>query len=103
MFASTIRMALRAIAANLMRSALTVLGIVIGVASVVALVTIGEGATAQVRSEMSAMGDNLLIVRAGAARRPGEPHQDAAPLELEDAFAIAQEIRGIDQAAPPPQ
>jgi putative ABC transport system permease protein len=100
MLADTIRMALRSIVQNLMRSALTMLGIVIGVGSVVALITIGEGAAAQVKQEISSMGENLLTLHPGAPRRPGEPHQDAEPFTLEDARVIRQEISGIDHAAP---
>lgn len=100
MLSNTVFMALRAIRQNLMRSALTVLGIVIGVASVAALVTIGQGATEQVTREISAMGENMLMVRPGAARRPGEAHSSAPPFSLEDAAAIQREITGIDYAAP---
>jgi putative ABC transport system permease protein len=100
MLSNTLLMALRAIRQNLMRSALTVLGIVIGVASVAALVTIGQGATEQVAREIGSMGENLLMIRSGAAHRPGMPHTPAPSLTLDDTAAIEREIRGIDHVAP---
>ncbi len=65
MFGETLKLALRAIRRNLLRSFLTVLGVVIGVAAVIAMVTIGNGTTAQVTSEISKLGTNLLFVRPG--------------------------------------
>ncbi len=100
MFSNTLFMALRAIRQNLMRSALTVLGIVIGVASVAALVTIGQGAAEQVKREISSMGDNMLMIRPGAPHRPGMPHTSATAFELADAEAISREVSGIDYVAP---
>jgi putative ABC transport system permease protein len=99
-FKSTLFMSLRAIRRNAMRSFLTILGIVIGVAAVVALVTIGEGATAQVANEIGSLGENLLTVRPGADRRRGGPGQAASPFALGDAAAIEREISGIDHVAP---
>jgi len=93
-------MALRAIRRNAMRSFLTMLGIVIGVAAVVSLVTIGEGASQQVASEIGALGENLLTVRPGAERRPGGPRQAAEGFDLDDVAAIENEISGIDHVAP---
>ncbi len=93
-------MALRAIRQNAMRSALTILGIVIGVASVVALVTIGQGATLQVSREIGSLGENLLMLRPGARHRPGTPFAPGPGLTLDDAAAIAREVGGIDHVAP---
>jgi len=76
MFFETLKLALRAISRNMLRSFLTVLGVVIGVAAVIALVTIGNGTTAQVSTELSRLGTNMLFVRpassvpAGRAPRP---------------------------------
>jgi putative ABC transport system permease protein len=98
--ANAFLMALRAILRNKMRSTLTVLGIVIGVGAVVALVTIGRGATAQVQREIGALGTNLLTLQAGAERRPGEPRAAADPLDLGDADAIRKEVDGIAAIAP---
>jgi putative ABC transport system permease protein len=101
MFSNTLIMALRAIRRNAMRSVLTILGIVIGVAAVVALVTIGEGATQQVANQIGALGENLLTVQPGAPRRPGgPPGAPSSPFTLEDATAIGRDIRGLDRVAP---
>jgi len=100
MFKNTLFMALRAIRRNKMRSFLTILGIVIGVAAVVALVTIGEGATAQVADEIGSLGENLLTLRPGADRHRGGPGQAATPFVQGDADAVAREISGVDHVAP---
>jgi len=93
-------MALRAIRRNATRSVLTMLGIVIGVGAVVSLVTIGEGASEQVTSEIGALGNNLLTVRPGADRRRGGPRSAAEGFALDDAEAIEREINGLDAVAP---
>jgi putative ABC transport system permease protein len=100
MISNTFFMALRAIRQNVMRSALTVLGIVIGVGSVVLLVTIGQGASMQVADEIGAMGENLLTLRPGAAHRPGEPSAAAPSLTVQDAEAVVREVNGVDFVAP---
>jgi len=100
MFSNTLFMALRAIRRNATRSILTMLGIVIGVGAVVSLVTIGEGASQQVASEIGALGENLLTVRPGADRRPGGPRQESIPFTRDDADAIGREISGVDYVAP---
>ena len=61
-----IRVAFRALVRNKMRAALTMLGIIIGVAAVIAMVSIGQGASASVQAQISNMGTNLLFVSAGA-------------------------------------
>jgi len=99
MLASTLVMALREIRRNALRSALTTLGIVIGVAAVIALVTLGKGATERVTSDISSMGVNMIIVSPGAMRRYGAS-VDAAPLSLDDARAIEREIPAVTAAAP---
>ena len=81
-FAATIRIALRALARNKMRSMLTMLGIIIGVAAVIAMVGVGQGAQQKVQDQISAMGTNLLFVSAGNVNRGGAAsgqrrHQDA--------------------------
>ncbi|MBZ4659139.1 putative ABC transport system permease protein [Desulfacinum infernum DSM 9756] len=101
MIRQNIRMAIRTIRRNVLRSALTILGIVIGVAAVITLVTLGEGATAQVASEISSLGSNRLDVRPGQAHRgPGGVRSEADPLEAEDARAIAREVGGVEAVAP---
>ncbi|MGB3387697.1 MAG: ABC transporter permease [Pseudaminobacter sp.] len=67
----TIRLALRSIRRNVLRSFLTLLGIVIGVAAVIAMITIGNGTTQKVRSDISSLGSNLLVVRAARPDRGG--------------------------------
>jgi macrolide transport system ATP-binding/permease protein len=82
------RTALRALRANLFRSALTLLGIVIGVASVIAMLAIGDGAKQKVVDQISAMGTNLLMVRPGAPNQRGR--DTTATLVLDDVRAIAE-------------
>ncbi|MDR1854264.1 MAG: MacB family efflux pump subunit [Azoarcus sp.] len=93
------RTALRALRANLFRSALTLLGIVIGVASVIAMLAIGDGAKQKVVDQISAMGTNLLMVRPGAPNSRGR--DTTATLVIEDVKAIG----GVDNvlAAVPEQ
>jgi putative ABC transport system permease protein len=100
MLSNTLFMALRAIRRNLMRSTLTILGIVIGVGAVVALMTIGRGATAQVQSQIGALGDNLLTVQGGGSHRPGAASVASRALTLADADAIRRDIDGLDHLAP---
>ena len=77
MFTETIRLALQAVRRNALRSFLTVLGIVIGVGSVIAMVTIGNGTTAKVASDLAKLGSNLLFVAPGQFG-PGRASADAA-------------------------
>lgn len=81
------RTALRALRSNLFRSVLTLLGIVIGVASVIAMLAIGDGAKAKVVNQISAMGTNLLNVRPGAPNQRGR--DTTATLVIEDVRAIS--------------
>jgi putative ABC transport system permease protein len=96
---TTFVMALVAIRRNAMRSVLTTLGVVIGVASVIAMVTIGRGATASVTSDISSLGNNMLIVVPGADRRFGSSGS-AQPFTLEDVRAIRDEVHGVSAVAP---
>jgi putative ABC transport system permease protein len=97
----SIFLALRQIRRNLMRSSLTILGIVIGVGAVIIMVTLGKGATAQVTSDLAKLGTNLLQVRPGQGfRGPGGTRSTADMLEVEDANAIAREISGLSAVAP---
>ena len=99
MILATLLMALRELRRNTLRSLLTMLGIVIGVAAVIALVNIGEGATARVKADIGKLGDNLLIVRPGAGRR-SMSFTPAPPFKLADAEAIGREVSGVNQVAP---
>jgi len=95
----TILLALREIRRNVMRSFLTILGIVIGVASVITMVTLGGGATVQVTQQIASLGSNLLMVTPGKRMGPGQA-PTAAPFRAKDAEAIAQEIRSVAAVAP---
>jgi len=74
---------------------------VIGVASVIAMVTVGQGSTAQVQSDVASLGSNLLMIRPGSPTRgPGGGANDAAPLTLADMEALLRDIPDIVAAAP---
>jgi len=92
-------LALREIRRNIMRSSLTMLGIVIGVAAVIVMVNLGRGATEQVASQIASLGSNLLILRPGQHRGPGQ-RSEAPPFDAKDVEAIAREISGIAAVAP---
>jgi putative ABC transport system permease protein len=87
-----IKIALRALARNKVRSALTMLGIIIGVASVIAMVSLGQGAQRQVQDQISSMGTNMLIVSAGSQRSGGVRggSGSASSITVEDVAAISQ-------------
>ncbi|MET0657778.1 MAG: ABC transporter permease [Steroidobacteraceae bacterium] len=103
MLPNAILLALREIRRNVLRSALTILGIVIGVAAVITMVTIGEGATAQVQAEIGKLGTNLLQVFPGQGfRGPGGARQQSKRFEVEDADAIAT-LPGVAAVAPTAQ
>jgi putative ABC transport system permease protein len=92
-------LALRAIRRNVLRSSLTILGIVIGVAAVIVMVTLGSGATAQVTQNIASLGSNLLMVMPGQQMGPRQA-SGATPFELADAEAIAREVSGVMAVAP---
>jgi putative ABC transport system permease protein len=95
---NTLLLSLRAITRNVLRSFLTILGVVIGVAAVITMVTLGKGATRSVSDQISSMGSNLLMLRPG--QRFG-PTADAAPnFKLADVEAIRTQISSIDAVAP---
>jgi len=98
----TVLLALRAIRRNVLRSSLTILGIVIGVAAVIIMVTLGKGATEQVTSEIAKMGSNLLQVRPGQGMRGpmGGARMSANMFKITDAEAIEREISGLAATAP---
>jgi putative ABC transport system permease protein len=99
MWWNTILLALRAIRRNILRSFLTVLGIVIGVAAVITMVTIGGGATAQVQQQIASMGSNLLMVTPGKRLGPGQS-SDIVLFKESDGEAILREISLIAAVAP---
>src|SRR5438874_9874295 len=99
---SSIRVALRALGANKLRTTLTMLGIIIGVSAVIALMSIGRGAQAQVSSQIQGLGTNLLFVRPGAQRDQGgvRSNTNQAPtLTLDDSDAIAA-LPNVTASAP---
>jgi len=96
---NTILLAIREIRRNMMRSFLTMLGIVIGVGAVITMVTIGGGATVQITNQIAGLGSNLLMVTPGKRLGPGQA--STAPLfKAKDAEAIAAEIRSVAAVAP---
>ena len=92
-------LALREISRNAMRSILTMLGIVIGVAAVITMVTIGGGVTVQVTEQIASLGSNLLMVTPGQRLGPGL-RSSAASFDLDDARSIAREISSVAAVAP---
>ncbi|MBT9597688.1 MAG: ABC transporter permease [Vitreoscilla sp.] len=100
MIGNTVALALRAIHRNLLRSFLTVLGIVIGVAAVITMVTLGQGATRAVRDQISSLGSNLLQVRPGQRLGPGQGSAGAPAFKESDVEAIASQIGGLKAVAP---
>ena len=98
MWWNTLMLAMRAIRRNLMRSFLTILGVVIGVAAVITMVTLGNGATRSISDQIASMGSNLLMVRPG--QRFG-PAAEAAPnFKLADVEAVRTQISGVAAVAP---
>jgi len=99
MLGNSILLAFREIRRNVLRSFLTILGIVIGVAAVIIMVTIGGGATVQVSQQISSLGSNLLMVTPGKRLGPGQS-SDTVPFKVSDAEAIARDISSIAAVAP---
>ena len=101
-FMNTFRLALRALARNKMRSALTMLGIIIGVGAVIAVVSIGQGAQYLVQQGIQAMGTNAVFISAGSNRAGGvrQGYGGVKTLTIDDMNAILREIPIIKQAAP---
>jgi putative ABC transport system permease protein len=98
----TALIALRALRRNKMRSMLTALGIIIGVASVVAMVAVGDGAQARITSQVSALGQNLLTVFAGSKKSGGVNSGlgSASAITLADAEAIQREVPDVAAVSP---
>ncbi|MBL8945631.1 MAG: ABC transporter permease, partial [Myxococcales bacterium] len=92
---NTFVLALAAIRRNGGRSLLTALGVVIGVASVIAMVNLGRAAGQQVTANISAMGPNLLFVRPGMTAAAGGTRAEAIPFDPDDLQAIRSSIDGV--------
>jgi len=92
-------LAIKGIRRNLMRSFLTIVGIVIGVAAVITMVTLGNGATQSVKDQVSSMGSNLLMIRPGTSMR-GPTGAGTPDFSLADLKAIREQITGLAAVAP---
>jgi putative ABC transport system permease protein len=97
---NSLMLALREIRRNLLRSFLTILGIVIGVSAVITMVTLGNGATRAVREQISSLGSNLLMVRPGQRLGAGQSAAGAPAFTEADVEAVATQIGGIRAVAP---
>jgi putative ABC transport system permease protein len=97
---SAFLVALREIRRNLMRSFLTVLGIVIGVAAVITMVTLGNGATKMVADQIASLGSNLVVMRPGQRIGPGRDGAGSPPFQRADVEAIRSQIGGLQEIAP---
>ncbi|PLX33148.1 MAG: multidrug ABC transporter substrate-binding protein [Hyphomicrobiales bacterium] len=99
MFFETLKLAIQAIRRNVLRSFLTLLGIVIGVGAVIAMVTIGNGTTAKVQADMAKLGSNLLFIRPGQFG-PGRSSSQARPFNARDIAALRSQLGGVKAVAP---
>ena len=99
---ASFRIALKALIVNKMRSALTMLGIIIGVGAVIAMIAVGSGAKAQIMEHFVSMGSNLLIVRSGSSTSGGlRMGSGTVPtLTVDDSEAILNEIPSVELVAP---
>jgi putative ABC transport system permease protein len=101
MFLNAILLAFREIRRNVLRSSLTILGIVIGVAAVITMVTIGDGATAQIQADIQKLGTNLLqVFRGQGFGGGGGARSSAPPFSMDDVHAIEEQISGVAAVAP---
>ena len=101
-FKSTLKIALNSLYVNKMRSILTSLGIIIGVAAVIIMLAIGSGANKQVQENMESMGSNLLTIRSATAKTGGVSMGAGTKptLSVKDATTIRKQARGIEAVAP---
>jgi putative ABC transport system permease protein len=99
---ATLRIALRALRRNKMRSILTMLGIIIGVGAVIAMVGIGNGAKAQVEAQIATLGQNMILIFSGSMTSSGARGGwgGAGTMKIEDAVAIAREVPGVTMVSP---
>jgi putative ABC transport system permease protein len=97
---NSLLLALREIRRHLLRSFLTILGIVIGVSAVITMVTLGKGATQAVQDQITSLGTNLLMVRPGQRLGPGASGAGAPSFTVEDVQSIRTQIGGIAAVAP---
>ncbi len=99
---AALRSALRSLAANTLRSILTMLGIIIGVAAVITMIAVGQGATDRVQDQMKGLGSNIMLVLPGSLSQGGVRFgaQTGQSLTEEDALAIALDVPEVQVAAP---
>jgi len=100
MFWNALALALREIRRNVLRSSLTMLGIVIGVAAVITMVTLGDGATLQVTRQIASLGSNLVMVQPSRRMGPIRDSTRAPAFKKADIDAIRREVPGVEAAAP---
>jgi putative ABC transport system permease protein len=100
LFGTLVKSALRSLAAHKLRTFLAMLGIIIGVAAVIAMMALGSGAQGQVLSRVSAMGTNLLMVRPGNRGSRGVVSGTQLNLKLDDCLAMVREVPGVGLVAP---
>ena len=100
MIGNTLLLAIREIRRNLLRSFLTILGIVIGVSAVITMVTLGRGATQAVQAQIASLGTNLLQIRPGQRMGPGGGGSGAPAFREVDLDAISTQIAGVAAVAP---
>ncbi len=98
MFGNTLLLSLRAIRRNILRSSLTVLGVVIGVAAVIIMVTLGNGATRQVTDQIASMGSNLIMLMPGQRYGPGS--EPSPSFRFDDVEAVRKQINSLVAVAP---
>src|ERR1700704_786474 len=99
---ATLKIAARALRRNKMRTVLTMLGMIIGVAAVIAMVSIGNGAKSQVEAQIAALGENVLLIFSGSINQGGARSGSfgAGTLTVEDADAISRELSNIIAVSP---
>src|SRR6266545_2624211 len=101
-FLATLRVALAALRVNKLRSALTMLGIIIGVGAVITMVAVGAGAQARVEDQIKSLGSNLIIILSGNITTGGVRMGSGSQITIseDDAYALQREIAGVQAAAP---
>lgn len=99
-FLLTIRVAVRALAKNKMRAGLTMLGVIIGIAAVTAMVSIGQSATGLVQGQFEGLGTNVLIVFPGSRRQGGVRQSNLPTLTARDSVAVARECPSVLASSP---
>ncbi|WP_020563951.1 ABC transporter permease [Methylosarcina fibrata] len=99
MLGNALLLAFRELRRNVMRSLLTMLGIIIGVAAVIVVVTLGSGATQQVSQQVASLGSNLLMISVGKRMGPGQT-SSAEAFKIADAEVLARDVYGLAAVAP---